>query len=106
MTEGTWHTAELIAIKAALDRMKKPADIAVHTADVYVLTYLDMIDELAEGGFRKADGAPIHNKDLWEKVWELSQPHNLTVLVGSHQYSGWIRMELKHRFGTEQDETA
>lgn len=95
--EATGHAAELTAIISSLKRMKKPADITIHTEDVYVVAYIDIIEELAAGGFRKSDGNPIQNQELWKEFYKLAQPHNLTVAVGSHQYTNWIRSELKRR---------
>lgn len=94
---ATGHAAELTAIRAALERMTKPSEIAIHTEDPYVLTYFDMIDELAAGGFRKADGTPLNNRELWAEIYELSKQHSITVAIGSHQYSDWIRSELNRR---------
>lgn len=95
--EATVHAAELTAIISALKRMKKPADLTIHTEDAYVLTYIDIIDKLAAGGFLKSDGTAIRNQDLWKKLYDLAKPHNLTVAVGSHQYTSWIKTELKRR---------
>lgn len=95
--KATAHAAELTAITAALERMTKPSNITIHTEDLYVLKYLDMIDEVAAGGFRKADGSPLNNRDLWVKVYDLSKPHKITAAAGSHEYSGWIRSELSRR---------
>ena len=95
--EETAHAAELIAIRDALERMRKPADIQIHTEDAYVLQYIDMIDMLAADGFRKKNGEPLGNRELWADIYEKSKKHNLTVRVGKHQYCEWIRTELRHR---------
>ena len=101
--QATSHAAELTAVVSALKRMQKPADITIHTEDAYILTYARMIDELAAGGFLKSDGTVIKNRELWEEFYELTKPHSLTVRVGNHQYTNWIRSELKRR---ETEETA
>ena len=95
--EATEHAAELTAIKAALNRMIRPAEITIHTEDPYITKNMDLIEELAAGGFRKADGSPLRNQELWVKVYELSKPHNITAVAGKHEYSEWIRSELSRR---------
>lgn len=104
--DATEHAAELTAIVTALDRMTRPADITIHTADPYIRMTFNTISKLAEEGFTKANGSPMNNQALWIKFHEYSKLHNIDVITGSHEYSSWIRTEIERRGlgGKEQND--
>lgn len=75
----TNNRMEITALIKALEMLKEPCKIKVYTDSRYVC------DSMAKGwaiswkkrGWKKSDGKPALNSDLWEKLINLSQIHTL-----------------------------
>ena len=77
--ETTNNRMELTAVIAGLSALKEPCIVELYSDSKYV------IDGLSKGwaaswrknGWRKADKKPALNPDLWEKLLELTEIHQL-----------------------------
>ena len=64
---GTYHSANLQNLAAALSRITKTSRICVHTEDAYVAAHIRKLSEMAETDWKDSKGSLIRNADLWKK---------------------------------------
>lgn len=94
--EGTYHFGELTAMIAALERLKQPCEVHIHSENDFVLSMLERnLRTWAAAGFVTTKGKPVANKELWMIVWKLSQKHLVKTVPGKHPYSEWLKEEMK-----------
>ena len=97
--EGTYHFGELTAMIAALERLNQPCEVHFHSENEFVLSMLERnLQKWAAGGFLTSKGKPVANKELWMRMWSLSQKHILKAEPGRHPYSDWLQEEMKKRY--------
>ena len=77
----TNNRMELSAVIAGLSALKEPCRVTVVTDSKYV--YDGMTKGWAEGwrrrGWRRADGSPALNSDLWERLLSLLDTHDVKI---------------------------
>jgi ribonuclease HI len=85
--ETTNNRMELTAVIAGLEALKEPCEVTLYTDSKYVA------DGLSKGwakgwrakGWKKSDGSPALNPELWAKLLELSEIHSVkTVWIKGH----------------------
>ena len=76
---GTYHSATLQNLVAALSRIRKTSNVCVHTEDVYVVSRIRKLPEMAAANWEDARGTRIGNAELWKRIWELIEEHRLTL---------------------------
>ena len=96
---GTYHSATLQNLVAALSRIRKTSNVCVHTEDVYVVSRIRKLPEMAAANWEDARGTRIGNAELWKRIWELIEEHRLTLTAkaGKHSYSNWLQEAMKKR---------
>ena len=84
---------------AALSRIRKTSNVCVHTEDVYVVSRIRKLPEMAAANWEDARGTRIGNAELWKRIWELIEEHRLTLTAkaGKHSYSNWLQEAMKKR---------
>ncbi len=97
----TNNRMEITALIKALEIVKEPCNIKVYTDSKYVC------DSITKGwalswknkGWKKSDGKPALNSDLWEKLLSLINIHNVefTWIKG---HNGHIENELCDKLAT------
>ena len=84
------HEKELSAVIAGLAALKEPCRVIVVTDSKYV--YDGVTKGWAQGwrrrGWRKADGNPALNPDLWQKLLDLLEQHEVTF--------NWVKGHAGH----------
>ena len=75
----TNNRMELLAAIRALQALKRPCEIVVHTDSIYVR---DGITKWVHGwrrnGWKTADRKPVKNADLWQELVDAAAPHKVT----------------------------
>ncbi|MBP1556796.1 MAG: ribonuclease HI [Oscillospiraceae bacterium] len=88
--DTTNNRMELTAAIMALSALKEPCDVVLTSDSKY------LIDGLQKGwakgwrakGWKKSDGKPALNPDLWQRLLELNDTHNITLV--------WIKGHNEH----------
>ena len=82
----TNNRMELMAVIRALEALKRPCRVRVHTDSQYVqLGISRWIHGWKKNGWRTADKKPVKNADLWRELDELAQKHDMEwVWVKGH----------------------
>lgn len=88
--QTTNNRMELCAVLNALSALREPCDVVLTSDSKYV------IDSVSKGwvyswkkkGWKKSDGKPSLNVDLWERLLPLLEMHNVTFV--------WIKGHAGH----------
>ena len=98
--ETTNNRMELTAVIEALSLLKRPCEVTLTTDSKYVA------DSVTKGwvygwqkrGWKKGDGKPALNPDLWEKLLPLLKMHEVKFV--------WIKGHAGHEFNERCDRMA
>jgi ribonuclease HI len=100
---GEPHTTnnrmELMAAIAALEALKKPSTVELHTDSKYVQDGISKwIHGWKRNGWRTADKKPVKNMDLWQRLDAAIARH--------HVRWHWVRGHAGHELNERADELA
>jgi ribonuclease HI len=84
--QTTNNRMELMAAIQALEALKRPSRVLLHTDSQYVLKGMtEWIDGWKRRGWTTADKKPVKNVDLWQRLERAAAPHTLRwVWVRGH----------------------
>ena len=90
---GEAHTTnnrmELTAVIRALEALKRPATVHVHTDSQYVQKGISQwIHNWKRNGWRTSDKKPVKNDDLWQELDGLTKQHEIKWL--------WVKGHAGH----------
>jgi ribonuclease HI len=100
---GEAHTTnnrmELMAAISALEALKRPCVVDLHTDSEYLRNGISTwIHGWKRNGWRTADKKPVKNVDLWKRLDEALKPHK----VQWH----WVKGHAGHAMNERADELA
>lgn len=76
--ETTNNRMEMTAVIRALELIKRPSEIEVHTDSQYVQKGIsEWMPGWKRRAWRTAGGQPVKNQDLWQKLDALAQTHRI-----------------------------
>ncbi len=85
----TNNRMELTAVIRALEALKRRCKVRVHTDSQYVQQGISQwIHGWKKRGWRTADRKPVKNVDLWQRLDELAQQHDVEWI--------WVRGHAGH----------
>ena len=98
-SETTNNKMELLAAISALEALKRPSQVALHTDSTYVMKGIsEWIHNWKRRGWKTADKKPVKNVDLWQRLDEAQQRHD----VSWH----WVKGHAGHPENERADELA
>lgn len=83
----TNNKMEIMAVIKGLEMLKSPCQVTVYSDSAYVVNAIQMkwIDSWKKNNWKKADKSKVKNIDLWERLLELMEIHDVTfVKVKGH----------------------
>jgi len=76
--ETTNNRMELTAVICALEALKRKSALRIHTDSEYVRRGItEWIKNWKAHGWKTADKKPVKNRDLWERLDELANQHDI-----------------------------
>ena len=97
--DTTNNRMELTAVIRALEALKRPASIQVHTDSQYVQKGISTwIHNWKRNGWRTSDKKPGKNADLWQKLDSLAEQHEIKWL--------WVKGHAGHPGNERADRLA
>jgi ribonuclease HI len=77
-SQTTNNRMELTAVIEALGALKRPSKVKLHTDSQYVKNGISVwIHDWKRRGWRTADKKPVKNEDLWRKLDDAVQGHDI-----------------------------
>ena len=97
--DTTNNRMELMAAIAALEALKRPCDVELHTDSQYLrLGITEWLRGWKANGWRTSAKKPVKNDDLWRRLDEASQRH--------HVDWRWVKGHAGHDENERADELA
>jgi ribonuclease HI len=97
--QTTNNRMELTGVIRALEALRQPSRVRVHTDSQYVqLGISRWIHDWKRRGWRTADKKPVKNEDLWRQLDELAGRHDVEWV--------WVRGHAGHDGNERADELA
>jgi ribonuclease HI len=97
--ETTNNRMELTAAISALEALSRPCTIELHTDSQYVRQGVTgWIQNWKRNGWRTADKKPVKNEDLWRRLDEARERHNINWL--------WVKGHAGNEMNERADELA
>ena len=98
--ESTNNRMEIMAAIGALEALKEPCDVFVVTDSKYVVDAFNKhwLDGWKKNGWKTSNKQPVKNRELWERLFELSKPHNVKW--------SWIKGHVGHALNECADQLA
>ena len=97
--QTTNNRMELMAAIQALEALKKPCKVELHTDSQYVQKGIhEWIHNWKRRGWRTADGKPVKNDDLWRRLDEARSRHDVSWR--------WVKGHAGHELNERADELA
>lgn len=76
--QTTNNRMELLAVIRALEALKRPCAVTIHTDSTYVMKGItEWLDQWKRRGWRTASKKPVKNVDLWQRLEEKLGPHDV-----------------------------
>ena len=95
----TNNRMELTAVIRALEALKRPSRVRLHTDSQYVqLGISRWIHGWKKNGWRTAEKKPVKNAELWKRLDELAAQHDIEWI--------WVRGHAGHNGNERADELA
>ena len=91
----TNNRMEVQAVIAGLKRLKYPCKVEVYSDSAYTVNAFSekWIYGWKKSGWKKADGKPVLNEDLWRELYDLTAIHEVTF----HKVAGHADNALNNR---------
>mgnify|MGYP001200969617 CR=1 FL=1 len=97
--ETTNNRMELFAAIAALEQLKKPSLVDLHTDSAYLRNGITQwIHGWKRNGWRTADKKPVKNAELWQRLEAAARRHDMTW--------HWVKGHAGHPQNERADELA
>lgn len=83
----TNNRMEIYAVIAGLQQLKQPCEVTVYSDSAYTVNAFNegWLAGWIRSGWKKSDGKPVQNADLWQKLYDLVSLHKVTfVKVKGH----------------------
>jgi ribonuclease HI len=95
----TNNRMELTAAVKALEALNRPCEVELHTDSQYMRNGItSWITNWMRNGWRTAQKKPVENQDLWLRLYELTQVHQV--------HWNWVKGHASDALNTRVDELA
>ena len=103
LSGGEPHTTnnrmELLAAISALEALKKPSRVELHTDSIYLRDGISKwIHGWQRNGWKTADKKPVKNAELWQRLLQAKAPHEVDWR--------WVKGHSEHVENDRADELA
>jgi ribonuclease HI len=78
--DTTNNRMELKAVLEALNALKEPCDVTIHTDSSYIHDAFEKrwIDNWLSNGWKTASKKPVENQNLWQQILDASEDHKIS----------------------------
>ena len=98
--DTTNNRMELTAVIKALEALKERCSVTLYTDSKYVSDAFNQgwIYGWLKKDWKKSDGKPVLNKELWQRLYELWKQHDITLV--------WVKGHADNEYNNRCDELA
>lgn len=102
--DATSNIMGLVSMIETIKALKSPCELAVYTANNYVLSIAQAFSTWRERGFKRLDGKPMANLELWQQLFQVAKDGHHKVTF--HHQSVWGKDDLTRQAGVTIEEEA
>lgn len=96
LDETTEHQSLCKAIREALQRIKKPCRVVVHTQSEYIVAAIKFwLQTWKDSDWLNAKGKEVADADSWQEIASRYEIELDAVIDITHQYKEWLCSETK-----------
>lgn len=96
---ATNNQMELTAAVRALEALKRPCEVEIHTDSAYLKNGITKwIHNWVQNDWKTSSKNPVENQDLWMRLYELTQQHTVTWK--------WVKGHSVNKYNQRVDELA
>ena len=97
----TTHKAMLLALKAALKRIRQTSHLVIYTDSNYMASNVrGSLTKWKKNGWKTARGEPVKHLEEWQEIERLIKPHSFEFVVNTkHSYYSWMKDESEKAAG-------
>lgn len=96
LEETTEHQSLCLAIREALQRIKKPCQVVVHTQSEYIVAAIKFwLQTWKYSDWLNAKGKEVADADSWQEIASRYEIELDAVIDITHQYKEWLCSETK-----------
>lgn len=98
--DTTNNRMELLGAICAFEALKRPCEVTFCSDSKYVVDGLSKgwAKQWRERGWKKSDNKPALNKELWQRLLDVTEPHEITY--------NWIKGHAGHPYNERCDALA
>ncbi len=98
--DTTNNRMELSAVIKALEALKEPCEITLYSDSEYFINAMTKgwLRSWVAKGWIKSDKKPVLNRDLWERIINLTSRHSITYV--------WVKGHAGHEYNERCDKAA
>lgn len=98
--DTTNNRMELSAVVYALEALKEPCEINLYSDSEYFINAMTKgwLKSWISKGWVKSDRKPVLNRDLWERIVQLTSRHSITYI--------WVKGHAGHEYNERCDRIA
>jgi ribonuclease HI len=97
--QTTNNRMEMLAAIKALDSLKRPCTVRLHTDSKYLQQGVNQwLAKWKRNGWKAAGNKPVKNQDLWQQIDPLLSRHDITFI--------WVKGHAGHAENERADELA
>ena len=96
----TNNRMELMGVIAALEALRRPCTVEVHSDSQYVVNAFNQhwVQGWVRRGWKTAGGGPVKNDDLWRRLLAAKKPHDVSFV--------WVKGHAGHTYNERCDALA
>lgn len=94
LEQTTEHQSLCMAIREALQRIKKPCRVVVHTQSEYTIAAIKFwLQTWKDADWKNKKGVEVADAESWQEIAGRNEIELDAVSDNSHQYREWLRAE-------------
>ncbi len=96
----TNNRMELLGVIKGLEALKRPCEVTLYSDSKYVVDAINLgwVHKWKKSGWMRDRNSPAKNRDLWEKVLELSKTHRIRWV--------WVKGHASNTYNNRCDKLA
>lgn len=99
LADVTEHQAHLRIFREAMERLKRPCEVEIHTDSRYLqMGVQEWLNDWVKAGWENRRGKPVANREEWQKIAEILERNLVSFRVGEpHPYRIWLQAETEKK---------
>ena len=98
LKDTTFYASTIVAVIECFKKLNKNCNVEIYTCCPYFANTIErkIIKSWAENDWKKADGRPVRNAELWKEFSKYFRQHKIKVLIAKeHEYKNYLKTRME-----------